>query len=975
MVKQEGNEAVQSKAEKLGKWSLIDIETSGIDPAYDKIIDVGFLQFEGTQLVRTYSSLVKQDVELSQFIQKLTGISPSMLKKAPLWEEVEPEVMELEGHHLLAHNSSFEKMFLETYFETHDHSGGDNRESYEDSIPFLALLHPGRSSMNLEGFIIDYGIADKEIHRGYEDSVDLLKVLLLSVYGIKKDAALNFLYKDVLHKHLPADYWYLKFFDLEEEDLIDIANQIEFDLESHFIKFHEERIDKEIEDSQNVLSPPLDFSGENIEHIFKDENEIKIVYENYKFRPAQLELSKKVGQSFKNNIHSLIQAPTGTGKTLGYLVPSALFSKATGERVLVATGTKALQAQAVEKDIPQLRKLLGLDETQLKVTHLVGSSNHYCELMFRNQLEEDGDLLGNLSPLGKSIAKAYFELVFQLNDGNDYDLKLTRLNTPYILKSFFSEFSEMDQEIAVDYRACTGGKCPYKNSCSYIGGLREASESNIILGNHALMLTWPRGLDKPSHIVVDEAHKIEKEATHMFSYVATQKMLENFTKGLMAYQGLGALFYLLGFEEKGDDKIAHLRKFATENSEILNEHQSELPLMIESHFKKRTRYSSMYWNERPFPSKDDLNDSLVTSILNRMSSLQFVYETLYEKFYPFLSRYDVKDFENDQKVVAYTRFESFMANLEDIVNALNSCVKNTEGYCHSLRFHERDGYEVLSSPIDSGKVIFKEVLDPASSVVFTSATLANAKGDMGTTGVEWLTGYLFLDSKKRFKTGMYLPASFDYKNKTRVHICSDVPSMHSPNFVESILNQVNPLIKELGGKSLLLFSSRVRFEIAREILLREFEGKIPVFSQGMGNNVVEEFKKAERGILIGMESFGEGIDVPGEKLQFLFIDKIPDIRMDLVIQQRRNFYESTFGNEFNDYFLANRTRSLHQKLGRLLRRENDIGAAIIVDSRIAKWKSRTLGTFKSFMEPYDIHFSKLDDAKADVSSFLQNMPS
>jgi ATP-dependent DNA helicase DinG len=179
----------------------------------------------------------------------------------------------------------------------------------------------------------------------------------------------------------------------------------------------------------------------------------------------------------------------------------------------------------------------------------------------------------------------------------------------------------------------------------------------------------------------------------------------------------------------------------------------------------------------------------------------------------------------------------------------------------------------------------------------------------------------------------------------------------------------------LGGRSLLLFSARKRFETAREILLKEFEGEIPLFIQGMGSNIIEEFKESGDGVLLGMESFGEGIDVPGQALQFVFIDKIPDLRMDKVINDRRNFYEANLGNEFTDYYLAHRTRSLHQKLGRLLRTESDIGGVIIVDSRIKNWKGNTMEKLVKLMEPYKIQRTGIKEACLGVQEFIENFES
>jgi ATP-dependent DNA helicase DinG len=119
-----------------------------------------------------------------------------------------------------------------------------------------------------------------------------------------------------------------------------------------------------------------------------------------------------------------------------------------------------------------------------------------------------------------------------------------------------------------------------------------------------------------------------------------------------------------------------------------------------------------------------------------------------------------------------------------------------------------------------------------------------------------------------------------------------------------------------------------------------------------------------------MEAFGEGIDIPGDSLMFVFIDKIPDLRMDLVIQNRRDFYEKSFGNEFSDYYLSHRARGLHQKLGRLLRTENDRGGVIIVDSRIKRWKGRTMEKFIGLMTPYKIEKRGIEHACAEVLDFV-----
>lgn len=948
----------------LGSWAAIDIETTGVHPATDEIIDLGFLQFEGTKLIRSYSSLVRPENAVSSFITKLTGITNEQLKKAPLWSQVETDLLSLESHSLLAHNATFEESFLKRYFDKIQQPAG--RESYHDSMYYLALLFPEASTLNLEFFINLLGIAEKEEHRGLADSRDLLKTLLLSTYLTHQDREFRLKLMEVFQE-FPSEFFYRKFFMLSVEELEEIATEIDYPL---------------VEGAKNYLllhkAEPVkvdrfdrfqrDFSGQNIQNILRAEKDINEILPYYKHRDAQEALSVRVGQAFKNGIHALIQAPTGTGKTMGYLLPSFLFSLNFKETCLVATGTKTLQDQALSKDVPQVKRLLNLgDET--KVVKLVGSNNHLCELLFREDQEESSFI----TPFGEIFAKAYFEMLFFYNSRVPYERKLTREQIPFILKKLTSEMAEKESALAVDYRACAGQNCPLVNNCSYVQGLREAKEAKLIIGNHALMLNWPRSIPRPQYIVVDEAHRLEQEATKAYSLEVQHRNIESLLKNLP--QGMGALIYLLSSIEdefQVENTISNLREQTQFNLKMLRDHFENLPGVMEAYFKKLPNYSPAYSNELPFPKKTELKDPLSAAILNHIESMSFIFENLYNLYMPYMSRWENKDFKGEtQKMKAWAVFETNFGSLERLVTAFKHYLENPSDWSTILKYSENEGYSLESSPIDVGKKIHDELLVASASVVFTSATLGNASGDSGVQGVEWMTGYTYLAPEKRFKAGLYLDAVYDYKNNSKVYLCPDTRNISDPLFVPDLLKEVNPLITKLGGKTLLLFSSRLRFEMATDILLREFEGKIPVFVQGLGKNVVEEFKKEAGAILIGMESFGEGIDIPGEKLSFIVVDKIPDVRQDLVIQKRRDFFEFKFGNEFNDYFLAHRTRSLHQKFGRLLRTENDHGAILLVDNRIKRWKGGTLRTFQKLMEPYQILSMPLNEATREIADYFK----
>lgn len=1005
----------------LGKWAVIDIETTGVDPNYDEIIDVGYLQFDGTKLVRTYESLVFSERPMSQFIQKLTGIQASQIKKAPAWREVSQNVQELYGHHLLAHNADFEASFLDSTFRPLDahRESFENSEQYVDTLYLLGLLAPWFSSLRLENFITEWKIAESEQHRGLADSVDLLKVMLVGAWYLKQDRLRSITLMTLLEQNKLANSWMGKFLQMDFEQLEEIASGLKeydgWDLEEackrareSFLIYEEQTFSlRQSESSHTSVKEgesenrfqhhfSHEFSGENIKSIFRHTEAMQERFSGYQYRESQEVLSLRVGQALKNGVHALVQAPTGTGKTLGYLLPASLYALNEGEQVLVATGTKTLQEQAMSKDVPQLYRLLELSPKDFPIVSLVGSQNHLCEMLFRSSednsdeiftvssdesssgnidLFSGGEILAQDDPaFGEAFTHVFFEWIFFLNTQSPRRPFL-RADLPYIYKQKLEAFDKREREVAVDFRSCTGHKCPFKGDCTYLQGLRKAKEAKVIVGNHSLMFQWPRSFPRPSSIIIDEAHKIEQEATRAYGYEVSSDDLKQLQKNLNTRQGIGSLFYLLAQTEESQGAssgvIRSIQDKVDLSASMLRDHLAPTLELVESYFKRRPRYTDLYWNEAPMMSAKHRGlDQVSQAILNHLESIKNIVFDLLESTISYLSRWEVKDFEDDKMVTAYGRFETFVSSLQDIYSALDKALLSPDDHACSMAFHERYGVNIQCSPVDVGKVLHDGLLENSHSVLFTSATLGNANGDKGVRGIEWATGYTYLKNEKRFKSGFFLPAVYDYKDKTRVFLCDDTPSLHDSEFVPGVLGKINDLIHRLGGKSLLLFSARSRFEVAREILLERFEGEIPLFIQGMGSKVIEDFKQSQNGILLGMESFGEGIDIPGEALQFVFIDKIPDLRMDYVIQKRRDFYDRELGNEFEDYYLAHRSRSLHQKLGRLLRTETDRGGVIIVDSRVKRWKGRTLEKFFHLMRPYELERANLVQACDQVEKFI-----
>jgi len=935
----------------LGKWALLDIETTGVSAMDDHIIDMGFLSFEGTKLTKKYSSLVNTDKTLTPFIQHLTEITPSMVKTAPKWDVVQEDLALLDEHILIAHNASFENGFLASDFEFLGVNPikSEMGHYFADSLLYLALIHPGRSSLKLSSFIIDYEIADKEIHRGYEDSRDLLKVMLRATYELHANSDRFGLIKEQVNQI--DNFWFKNFINLTKEELEEIGNQIQFHVSRGKMK-------SKTESDKQKQTAEIGFSSQHIKDVFENEELMNSHFENYQVRDQQVQMSGKVGQSFANGVHSIIQAPTGTGKTLSYLIPSLLFALEKKKQVLISTGTKVLQSQLEDKDLGKALGILGL-EGKVKVTKLIGTTNHLCIAKFEREKSSQTNLLE--SGFEKTYVQAYLEILVMINERSTYSNMLTKEDLPRVISRILPSFNEAVENVALDFKTCLGHRCPFVKNCSYFSGLEQAKNSEIIIGNHALTFLWPSSLDRPEYIIFDEAHKIEETATSAFSVVTP---IERMNKFLSRNDGgtspLGAFYYLMDLHEISYDPTS-LRKFLNDSFMAMKNVLAGLTLLSEKLAKELTRYTSEYWNEYPFRQS---GTPLESSFFNELSSLSQIMSAVKLKLVEYYKIFDEMEMTEHGTLTAWTQFRGYFNQIDEYEMNLINFLGEDDEYCRSVKFHEEYGTELLSVPIDIGEIVHAKVLEPSNAVVFTSATLGSMDGRYGRVSAEWQTGYMLTEPSKRFESGTFLPPVFDYKANAKVFLATDLPPIYTNEYVSEVLGHVIPHIIHLKGKSLLLFSSYKRFESAREILLLKLQGKMDVFYQGMGKTVVDEFKKSDNAILIGLESFGEGIDIPGESLQFVYIDKIPDMDQSLIIEERKKFFDKHLGNSFSEYFMATRARKLQQKLGRLLRTSEDKGVILVTDPRVGRWKDRTINQFKNYLSPYEVE-------KIQIAEFQQ----
>jgi len=990
----------------LGRWAALDLETTGLDASYDVVIDVGYLLFDGLKLVKRYSSLVHPGkMEVSNFIQKLTGIKPRDLKKAPSWEEVSAELAEdLKDATIVAYNAGFEASFLSEILTSSSSPSSSSPSSsspssssassspspiFADGLNLLPLLFPQAPNFKLETFLAKWKLKPQEEHRGLADAEDMLKVLLTAVknfreYYPEQDLFLG----EAFAKYALAANWVGRFYQLTNEELEALAAAMDFTIpdlptvgedlaaaEAWVLPSAAEAA--QAAQACQTLGPPA-FSGEYLDKVFQQKDLMQACYPHHQYRPGQVQMAKRVGQALKNDVHAMIQAPTGTGKTLAYLLP-AMLSAAPDDKILIATGTKTLQRQILAQEIPRVRCLLGLSEEDCPVAFMIGSPNHLCAAAFAQQ---------KLGRLWEQIAEderwpfLYLEIFFFYNEvllrRGDPAFQcrlLTVANLPPSWKQKFKALAKLEKEITVDFRRCSGRHCPQAAACAYWGGLKLARQASLIIGNHALLLTWPSAVERPTRMIIDEAQGMEREATEAFHWELGEEELKNLAANLQAGNALGALYYLIAQSNlyppaQATEEIQKLSSPLQEMGDLLAQTVDSLATQVAQVAQQLPRYTEWFYNEIPFTP--NAASQAMAEIGERSKTVHAVYERLAKLLTPWQTLLDPSKVPQVANRPVYLEnwqnFAGMLERIQEHTQHLAWALAGQEAWTWALRYKVSEGFAYYGALIDVGQIMYEQVLEPSRSVVFTSATLGPMNMQKVATGVEWPLGYAYLPPAKRFATALNLPPVYDYQNKSRILLADDVPSMYDEFFVPQILEKLIPLLERNRGRALLLFSARQRFETAREILLRDL--KLPLFVQGMGLRPIDEFKAAGQGVLLGMEALGEGIDIPGDTLSLVFIDKIPDLRQDLIIKDRRAFFERKFGHEFESYFLAHRAQALAQKLGRLLRTEKDMGVGLVVDARLTSWKPHTWQRFAEMMAPYQLERCSFAQALQAAQEFL-----
>jgi ATP-dependent DNA helicase DinG len=620
------------------------------------------------------------------------------------------------------------------------------------------------------------------------------------------------------------------------------------------------------------------------------------MFGGYEHRPAQLQMAEAVHDAFQQHHHSVVEAGTGTGKTLAYLIPAIC----SGRRVVISTATKSLQEQLYQKDIPFLQKHFA---PNLKVAVMKGRSNFLCLAKMHAMADQ---------PLLKGMEEV--DAFRQIKDW----AKVTESGDRAEL-TFLPDDSELWSRIDARRDTCTGKKCPEFEQCFLTQMQNRAKEADLIIVNHHLFFAdlalkqddFGSILPEYSAVVFDEAHEMEDVASDYFG-----QQISNFR-----------------FEELARDADQAMRLTKTASPALLRRTQRirEKSRAFFDSFPPRDGRFPFHRNERQ--AFLEQNREAYDSLLNALKALETEFGALTQK-------------PEELQRIARRSFE--------IRHELSFLFESNErNYVYWFERRNK-GVFLAATPIDVSQILREKLFETFDTVVLTSATLTVAGR------FEYIRQRLGLDHAKECA----LPPEFDYGRQALLYLPPKMPDVRDANFATKAADEIVQLLELSEGRAFCLFTSYSQMNDLHERVRNRIE--FPIFLQGTAPRSVllERFKNTANAVLFATSSFWQGVDVPGEQLSCVIVDRLPfAVPSDPIVAARVQALQEEGRNAFSEFQVPQAVLALKQGFGRLIRAKTDRGVLALLDTRIQR-----MPYGKIFMESLPRY--RRTQGLGDVSGFL-----
>ncbi len=895
----------------------LDIETTGLESQTDAIIEIAAVRFKGGRVEGEYQTLINPGRPIPPFISGLTSISDQMVRTAPILREVLPDLTAFVGDApIVGHNVGFDLGFLRRYRVL---GLNDAIDTYE----MAAVLLPRASRYNLGSLTQQLNVPFPATHRALDDA-RATRGVFKELYDLALQLPIHLLAELVRQSEslawgaaIPLQHA----LRARSKETMTARRARSTHLGPMFESY----------EGRNYppLNPPATLYELDIDEVastLEYNGAFSQHFPDYEYRPQQVAMLRSVAEALSSGHHLLVEAGTGTGKSMAYLIPAAIWALQNKTRVVISTNTINLQDQLINKDIPDLCAALGLD---LRATVVKGRSNYLCP----HRLET----LRHRGPQSPDEMRMLGKVLVWLQETQTGDRSELNINGP--------TEREVWQKLSAEDDGCTTDRCIGRmgGSCPFYRVRQAAQSSHLLIVNHALLLadiaTGSKVLPEYEYLIIDEAHHMEEATTNALSFNISQNDVDR------AIRELGGPNHgILGRTLTELTSVIMPADYALlqEMVERITNAAFNFDLLSREFFASIEHFLLEQREGRPMGSYAQQERILpATRTIPAWSEVEVAWDEAEKPLHLLLETMGSM-IQGIGQLNAEVNSPGEEGNTDDLFSSLGIVFRRlTEIYSNlnAMVFKPDSQFiywveanpnnrrlAINAAPLHIGPLMQKYLWNEKTSVILTSATLT-AAGEF-----DYLRGRLLAEEADDLAVG----SPFDYENSALLYIANDIPepsdrSGHQRGIEQAILR----LAQATGGRMLVLFTSYDQLKrTSQSISSLLSKQDIRLYEQGDGasaHSLLESFRSDERAVLMGTRSFWEGVDVPGQALSVLVIVKLPfDVPSDPIIAAR----SETFEDPFNQYSLPEAILRFRQGFGRLIRAQSDRGVVAILDRRI-----------------------------------------